>query len=146
MILAETLLAEGMREIEEFRMRQLQSVQVAAEIMPFTTDGCSANQSKNWEVLAQVLPVFADEFGQKPPWEDCCVAHDKLYWQGDVADGYHHRVAADQELKACIVATGDKLAAELSSPYSVSEEKIGAAFATISDWLCLLYTSPSPRD
>ena len=31
--MAETLLAEGMRGIEEFRMRQLQEVQTAAEII-----------------------------------------------------------------------------------------------------------------
>lgn len=134
-IMAETLLAEGMREIEEFRMRQLQAVQVDAEIMPFTTDGCSANQSKSWRTLAQISPGFADEFGQKPPWEDCCVAHDEQYWQGTGIDGYHHRLIADQALKACVVTTGDRMTQEFSGRYSVSEEQIRETFATISEWM-----------
>lgn len=132
---AETLLAEGMREIEEFRMRQLQAVQAGAEISPFATDGCSGNQSKSWEILARSLPGFADEFGDRPPWEACCVAHDKLYWQGRVDDGYNRRVAADRELEACVAATGERLAPELSIDYDVSEERVRDAFTTISDWM-----------
>lgn len=132
-ISAETLLAEGMRELEEFRMRQLQAVQAGAEAEPFTTDGCSANQSSNWQTLAQLVPDFADEFGRKPPWEDCCVAHDKLYWQGLASDGYHHRIAADQALKACVVSTGERMAAELSGKLSLSEAQVHDLFATVSD-------------
>lgn len=132
---AETLLAEGMREIEEFRMRQLQAVQADVEIQPFTTDGCSGNQSKSWETLARLLPGFADELGDRPPWEACCVAHDRLYWQGRVDDGYNRRVAADTELKACVAATGERLAPELGNRYDVSEERVRDAFSTIADWM-----------
>jgi hypothetical protein len=132
---AENPLAEGMREIEEFRMRQLQAVQAGAEISPFTTDGCSGSQSKSWEILAGVIPAFADEFGDRPPWEACCVAHDKLYWQGRVDDGYNRRVAADRELEACVVATGDRLAPELGLKYDVSEERVRDAFTQIADWM-----------
>ena len=132
---AETPLAEGMREIEEFRMRQLQAVHTDAEIQPFTTDGCSGNQSKSWQTLARLLPGFADELGERPPWEACCVAHDRLYWQGRVDDGFNRRVAADAELKACVAATGERLAPELGSRYDVSEERVRDAFATIADWM-----------
>jgi len=132
---AEGLLAEGMREIEEFRLRQLQAVQADAVIEPFTTDGCSGNQSKSWEILAGISPAFQQEFGDKPPWEDCCVAHDRLYWQGRVDDGYNRRVAADRELEACVAATGERLAPELSQRYEVSEARLRDAFTTVSQWM-----------
>jgi hypothetical protein len=132
---AESLLAEGMREIEEFRMRQLQAVQAGAEIHPFTTDGCSGNQSKSWEILARLSPGFADELGDRPPWEACCVAHDRLYWQGRVDDGFDRRVAADAGLEACVAATGERLAPELAGRYDVSEERVREAFSTIANWM-----------
>ena len=132
---AENLLAEGVREIEEFRMRQLQAVQAGAEISPFSTDGCSGNQSKSWETMARIIPGFEDEFGDEPPWENCCVAHDALYWQGRVDDGYDRRVAADRELEACVAATGERLAPELGAGYDVSEERVKNAFKSISNWM-----------
>ena len=132
---AETLLAEGMREIEEFRLRQLQAVQPDAGIEPFTTDGCSGNQSKSWEIMARAIPAFETEFGERPPWEACCVAHDKLYWQGLVDDGYNRRLAADRELEACVAATGERLAPELSTRYDVPEERVRSTFVTISEWM-----------
>jgi hypothetical protein len=132
---AETLLAEGMREIEEFRMRQLQAVQADAEVEPFTTDGCSGNQSKSWEIMARVIPAFEAEFGERPPWEACCVAHDELYWRGLVDDGFNRRIAADRELQACVAATGVRLSPQLSLRYDVSAERVRDAFATISEWM-----------
>jgi len=132
---AETLLAEGMRELEEFRLRQLQAVQAGAEIEPFTTDGCSGNQSKSWEILAGAIPGFRDEFGERPPWEACCVAHDRLYWRGLTDDGFNRRVAADRELQACVAATGERLAPELSLRHDVSEQRVRDAFVTISQWM-----------
>ncbi len=132
---AESLLAEGMREIEEFRLRQLQAVQAAAEIEPFTSDGCSGNQSKSWEILANVAPGFRNAFGERPPWEACCVAHDRLYWQGSIDGGYLRRIAADRELEACVAATGERLVPALSERHGVSEERIRQAFTSISHWM-----------
>lgn len=39
---------------------------------PFTTDGCSGGMSFLWKLI----------FRKPTPWEDCCVEHDKKYWQG----------------------------------------------------------------
>ena len=132
---AEILLVEGMREIEEFRMRQLQTVQSGAQISSFGTDGCSGSQSKTWEIMAAHVPGFANEFGDRPPWESCCVAHDEVYWLGSVDDGYHRRLVADRDLEACVVATGERLAPELSTRYDVSEERVRDAFESISSWM-----------
>ena len=110
--IAQSLIDEGVREFESLRMRQLQTVQSNRDIAAFTSDGCSGNLSKNWELLANTFPGFKNELGDKPPWEACCVAHDKVYWRGSVIDGYAKRLQADNELKGCIVATGTELAPE----------------------------------
>ena len=88
---AQSWVDEGAREFEELRLRQLQTVQAVSEITAFASDGCSGGQSTGWELLAQTLPGFTSHFGDRPPWEACCVNHDKAYWRGSVADGYAKR-------------------------------------------------------
>lgn len=60
---------------------------------PFTTDGCSAGMSAGWKLL----------FGQLPPWQGHCVAHDRLYWAGGSAA---ERRRADAILFAEVAAMG----------------------------------------
>lgn len=132
-VMAQSWDDEAAREFEELRLQQLQTVQKRSEIAPFTTDGCSGNQSETWEFLAQRLPGFEQQFGDKPPWESCCVTHDKVYWRGVVVDGYMQRKRADAELKQCVIATGDKLAPQLSQQYSTTEDNIREAFSIIAE-------------
>lgn len=56
---------------------------------PFTTDGCSGGLSFAWRLL----------FRMPPPWEKCCVAHDRVYWRGGTAA---ERRAADRAFLACV--------------------------------------------
>ncbi len=130
---AQSLFDEGLREFEELRMRQLQTVQSDSDIATFTTDGCSGSLSKNWELLANTFSGFKNDLGDKPPWEACCIAHDKVYWRGNVVDGFAKRKQADVELRSCVIATGAELAPELSSRYSVSDEKVRQAFSLSAD-------------
>ncbi|MBN8430413.1 FAD-binding oxidoreductase [Microbulbifer salipaludis] len=68
----------------------------AAEIAPFTSDGCSA---------------FPDgTIKQEALWLACCRAHDYAYWKGG---SYEDRVAADDALKACVASTGEEEIANL---------------------------------
>lgn len=53
----------------------------ADELSPFSTDGCS---------------LFPDG-----SWCECCLAHDKSYWQGGTEE---QRVEADKELEKCVTA------------------------------------------
>ena len=130
---AESLVDEGFRELEELRLRQLQTVQNYADIATFTTDGCSGGQSQSWELLAKILPGFERQFGDEPPWKTCCVTHDKEYWRGNTVDGYIKRKHADDELKQCVVDTGAELTSQLSVKYSVSEEEIRHAFSVTAE-------------
>ncbi len=129
---AQTLVDEAIREFEELRMRQLQTVQGTGNIGPFTTDGCSGNLSSGWKLLADTLPGFAGEFGDTPPWEDCCIAHDKVYWQGISVNGYQLREQADRTLKQCVIDIGTHLNPELTNRYSITDEQVKEAFSTIA--------------
>jgi len=125
---AQSLLHEGVREFEELRLRQLQTVQNDGDIAPFTTDGCSGRLSENWGLLANILPEFIKQSGDKPPWEACCKVHDKAYWQGSAVDGYAKRKQADQGLRQCVITTGIRLAPQLHLKYAVPEEKVRNTF------------------
>ena len=131
--MAESWIETGAREFEELRLRQLQTIQNESDIVPFTTDGCSGNQSQNWALLAKTVPGFEKQFGDKPPWEPCCVTHDKAYWHGDTVDGYTKRKQADDALRRCVLATGVRLAPQLSHKYSVSEEVVREGFSLTSE-------------
>lgn len=62
----------------------------AGELKPFTSDGCSA---------------FPDgTFEQNTLWLNCCIAHDKAYWQGGT---YAERLASDQLLEQCVSDIGE---------------------------------------
>ncbi len=133
LVQAQSWTDEGAREFEELRLRQLQTVQDAGTIAAFSSDGCSGGQSKSWEIVAQALPEFGNRFGDKPPWESCCVAHDKVYWSGSAVEGRTKRKRADEELKQCIIATGDELTPTISSDHALPEQKVRQAFLVAAD-------------
>jgi hypothetical protein len=69
---------------------------LADSIAPFTSDGCSS---------------FPDgTLVEKTLWKNCCVVHDKAYWQGGTKQ---QRLAADVELKQCVESLGKPRIAEL---------------------------------
>jgi len=75
----------------------LSSCTQAADLRPFTTDGCS---------------LFPDRaLIGRADWCKCCVTHDLTYWRGGTAE---ERLQADRALQRCVAeATGDAKLAEL---------------------------------
>jgi hypothetical protein len=61
--------------------------------VPFETDGCSAGISEMWRAT----------FNSEPPFEGCCVDHDRAYWQGGPAWKRRH---ADEKLRECVMKRG----------------------------------------
>lgn len=68
----------------------------AAELKPFTTDGCSVFPNGN--------------FDQSSKWMQCCIRHDFAYWKGGT---YAEREAADSELRQCVADLGEDSISEL---------------------------------
>jgi hypothetical protein len=94
-------------QVERAGHDALARVRAGAALAPFETDGCSGGMSAVWRLVADSAPAFAAAWGAHPPWEPCCVAHDRLYHaggSGDPARGFGERLAADEALRACVAA------------------------------------------
>jgi hypothetical protein len=62
----------------------------------FVSDGCSGGMSAAWRFF----------LNSPPPWEGCCVEHDRRYWAGGTAA---QRREVDAQLLACVAAKGHPL-------------------------------------
>ncbi|MCW8955256.1 MAG: hypothetical protein OQL09_00105 [Gammaproteobacteria bacterium] len=124
---------EAIVAMEELQMTWLAKEQTrpGTSIKPFSTDGCSGGLSDAWSYMAQAIPAFRLHFGELPPWQDCCVAHDKSYWQGETEQGYRHRLEADKALQICVAQTGRQSSAALSKQFELTEDEVKQLF-TIS--------------
>ena len=78
--------------------------------VPFTTDGCSGGLSWVWRQAVVVFPRLAPAAGEAPAWEQCCVAHDRIYHEAGGAEtasaSYAARLKADEELQTCVAGLG----------------------------------------
>lgn len=131
------------RRLELPAHEALQAVRTAdgATLAPFETDGCSGGMSSSWRLVSGVFPQFEETFRSQPPWEDCCVVHDRAYHRGgaltDPGESYDARLRADEELRACVVETGRRDSAEMAAEYGLTPEQVEAAYATIAQGMYL---------
>lgn len=107
-----------------------------ARINEFTTDGCSGGLSAGWEHLASALPEFAKTHGDAPPWESCCVVHDRAYHGGGLVgqtaeQSFEARKQADLALVACVVATGIERKTPLTAVYDITKNDVATLYSTI---------------
>ena len=121
--------------LENLSLEKLAYVQSRSEhsINPFTTDGCSGGMSDGWQYLSDLFPSFASRYGNKPPWESCCVTHDRAYWQGETTDGYVKRKQADLELRSCVIETGKSSSEELARKYDFPVSEIENSFEVAAE-------------
>ena len=104
----------------------------------FTTDGCSGGLSVGWDYFAEQAGFFRNQHGEKPPWENCCVVHDRAYHFGGgagltPAEGFAARLQADDELRACVVETATERAGELHEEYGVDDDQVALLYQTIAE-------------
>jgi hypothetical protein len=106
------------------------------ELAPFTTDGCSGGMSSLWTFTAARYPDFADAHDGVPPWEDCCVTHDRAYHAGgadpEPEASYAARVKADEDLRRCVAATASDRDHVLQELYGMTEAQVRLAYDAIS--------------
>jgi hypothetical protein len=110
---------------------------VGGALAPFTTDGCSGGLSSTWSVVADIFPGFAEAHEGLPPWEDCCVAHDRQYHHAGAAStpesSFGARLEADETLRACVVSGGAARLSDLATRYEVTEDQVRLAYNAIGD-------------
>lgn len=105
-------------------------------VSKFTTDGCSGGMSSLWTFVAERYPSFSEAHGGVPPWEACCVTHDRAYHDAgpDPAPGasYDARLAADEALRQCVQATASVRDSVLMDEYGMNAAQVRAAYDAIS--------------
>ena len=128
------------RQIELRHHRDLIDRMAAADstLAPFTTDGCSGGLSIGWEYLAANVDNIRVNHGTRPPWEDCCIVHDRFYHVGAAPDAsaeesFVARKQADLALLSCVMQTGITRTPELTIEYDVSAETIQLLYKTIAE-------------
>lgn len=116
--------------------RALLEAREQAELKPFETDGCSGGLSYSWTLVADTFPDFAEAHSQLPPWENCCVIHDRAYHDITGAEtaqaSYDARLVADEALRSCVVDTGALRVTELAASYGATERQVQGAYETIA--------------
>jgi hypothetical protein len=109
-----------------------------AALAPFRSDGCSGGLSTGWAFVSTAFPAVAKRHGDRPPWENCCVAHDRTYHIGGATDtdaraSFEARRAADEELHLCVTRSGEDRLDALSADYNLSREEVSRLYRAIAD-------------
>ena len=104
----------------------------------FTTDGCSGGLSVGWDIFAREVGIFRERHGTLPPWERCCIDHDRAYHTGGgvgliAMESYTLREQADDELRACVVSTVTERGAQLQLEYGLNEKQVMSLYETIAE-------------
>jgi len=126
-------LEKGLQEKLAARKQQADS-----ELSSFTTDGCSGGLSVGWGYLSESIEHIKEIHGHKPPWESCCVTHDRVYHlagprEATALMSFAARREADRQLQACVINTGARRAPELSLQYDLSMEDVEQIYQVIAD-------------
>ena len=131
----ENAFTEVNQQFENWQMSMLAKVQATPGnvLQPFTTDGCSGGMSDAWYFIAESIPAFASRLGDKPPWEACCVEHDRDYWRGETEAGFDKRLAADKKLQLCVAEFGRAHAPEFAKRYNMDISTIETNFSLAAD-------------
>ena len=107
------------------------------EPAPFVSDGCSGGLSSSWRAVADLVPGFAEAHQAAPPWEACCLAHDRAYHDAGGARtpeaSYDARLDVDSTLRACVIATGETRLDDLATRYGGTETQVRRAYAAIAE-------------
>lgn len=117
-----------MRVVEMPAHRALMATRAQAGLAPFETDGCSGGLSSSWRLVAETFPKLADLYDAHPPWEYCCVTHDRAYHEAGGAtqamDSFDARLVADDTLRSCVKQHGEAHADEYASRYDMTPDQI----------------------
>jgi hypothetical protein len=126
-------------EIEIHQHERLVRTRAAegAELAPFVSDGCSGGLSSGWVFFSSTFPALAEKHGSHPPWESCCVAHDRLYHAAGPASAsaeqsFEARLAADGELRLCVIETATLRRTELAREYGLSARQVDLLYNAIA--------------
>lgn len=110
----------------------------ASSLTPFTSDGCSGGLSVGWQYMAGEISVFESIHGELPPWESCCINHDRMYHSGPSKNdsssvSFNRRKEADNQLQTCVIEAGKTRSSVLLTEYDITEEELETIYQTIGE-------------
>lgn len=112
-----------------------------ATLVPFASDGCSGGLTAGWKLVASKLPAIAKAHGDRPPWESCCVAHDRIYHtggvNGDAKASFAARRLADEELRQCVRRFAEERVETLTVEYGLGRDEVTQLYRAIADAMYL---------
>lgn len=126
-----------MRNVEMPAHRVLIDTIDGSELTPFESDGCSGGLSSSWRLVAETFPKFSLLYEAHPPWEYCCVTHDRAYhnaggaMQADAS--FDARLSADDALRACVKDHGDTQADVYAERYEMTPDQIRSVHSITSE-------------
>ncbi len=147
MLWSSALLAEDVsgfeEQIKKFELNRHSKLlaQIAvptSTLAPFTSDGCSGGLSVGWQYIAGKISTFESIHGERPPWEACCIRHDKVYHSGasqkdNSSISFTRRKEADMQLKTCVIETEKTRSGVLLTEYDVTAEELETIYQTIGE-------------
>lgn len=126
-----------MRSVEMPSHRALIAQRGTADLIPFETDGCSGGLSASWRWVADTFPQIGELYQARPPWEECCVIHDRAYHNAGGAlraeDSYDARLSADETLRSCVEQHGEAHAEEYATRYDMAPEQVRTVHSLTAD-------------
>ncbi len=130
------------RQLELHRHTQFLAKKNQADsvLSPFTSDGCSGGLSVGWHFLSGKIEQIQNIHGTLPPWEECCITHDRAYHPGGTikdssSDSFEKRKDADLALKKCVLTTGKERSHELMAEYNITETELMFIYQNIADMM-----------
>lgn len=128
------------RKLEIGRHEKLAAIkkQPDSHLGDFSTDGCSGGLSAGWQYLADKVKELQTTHGDRPPWESCCIEHDRLYHSAGTREtsadkSFTLRQQADEDLKSCVFDTGAMRTPELAAEYDLSPKEVELVYAAIAE-------------
>ncbi len=126
-----------MRSVEMPSHQALIAQRGEVDPVPFETDGCSGGLSASWRWVADTFPQIGELYQEHPPWEDCCVTHDRAYHNAGGASlpeqSYDARLSADEALRACVIRHGDTHAEDYAAQYGMTPEQVRSVHSLTAD-------------
>lgn len=126
-----------MQRFEMPAHRALMAQSAGAELTPFASDGCSGGLSASWRWAARQFPRIGELYEEHPPWEYCCVIHDRAYHDAggasEAEDSYDLRLSADRALRTCVTEHGERHATGYAERFDMTPDQIRGVHAITAD-------------
>jgi hypothetical protein len=118
--------------------RLLRTYAATKQRTKFYTDYCSAGVSEGWQAAARFNPFLARNARGGPPFEHCCVAHDRKYhaagWSyASPQASLRARAQADAEFRSCVVRSGIATTRAMEARTGVSGGATALSYGLLAD-------------